>query len=281
MGAAVIIAAASLGYNIYANDAAKRQAEHASETAQTQAQAEIAERNRLTAERTAAVTAEAERQRALAISNQEAQNLRVNALAAEAASQEQAIAQNLLERTQEESLITKQESAREAARVRDAQAQTQGRQLAALAAGGVDTSGESGTTGAILLDTQTRAGRDIGALEEATTGRVNLLMKQGAFAKEQGEASARNILESAGHATKTNIENVRAAADTLVENARIGGATEMAMANLQNLMTAASAQQFSQQMDRLRSEANARMWGSVLNTGSSLLSPRSTSSSLI
>lgn len=271
MGAATIIAAASLAYSVVSNESVSRQAEHAADTAQAMAQAEIAERSRLTAERTAAVTAEAERQRVLAISNQEAQNVRINALAAEAAAGEKAIAQNLLERSQEEALIVKSESAREAARIADLQAQTQGRQLAALAGGGVDTSGESGTTGAILLDTKSRAGRDLGALKESETGRVNLLMKTGAFAAEQGEMSAKNILESAGHATKTNIENVRAAADTLVENARISGATDIGIANLQNLMTAASAAQFSQQMDRLRSEANARMWGSLLSTGSNLL----------
>ena len=279
MGAvAAIAAAAGTIYNIQANRSMQRQAGHAADTANTQAALEIAERNRLTAEHTAAAVAEAERERALAISNQEAQNVRVNVLAAEAAASEKAIARNILERSQEEALITRQESAREEARIRDLQEATQGRQLAALAGSGVSLAGEGGTSGAILLDTKTRAGKDVGALKDVTTARMNLLEKQGSFALEQGEASAKNILESAEHATQTNIENVKAAGETLVRNAEIAGATDTAMANLQNLMTIGSASQFSQQVDRMRSEANARIWGSLLSSPLWTMKPKSSGS---
>ncbi len=264
MGAEILLAAASLIFAVTANESAQRQAGHAADTATAQAAAEVAERNRLTAERTAAVTAEAERERALAISNQDAQNVRVNALAAEAAANEQAIARNVAERSGEESLIVKQEAAREQARLLDLQKETQSRQVAALAGSGVAV-GDAGTAGALLLDTKSRASKDIGALKEAEASKTNLLLKQGSFALEQGATSAKNILESAEHATKTNIENVRNAADTLVANAKISGDTDIAMANLQNLMTIGSAAQFSQQVDRLRSEANARMWSSILS----------------
>jgi hypothetical protein len=266
-----VVAVAGLGYSISAAESTKRQAEHANETAQAQAAAEVAERNRLTAEHTAAVTAEAERERALAISNQDAQNVRVNALAAEAAANEKAIAQNISERSQEEALITKAEAARETARIEDLKASTQSRQIAALASGGVAVGDESGTAGALLLDTKTRANKDITALTEASTSKTNLLQKQAAFAVEQGDVSSKNILESAEHGTKTSAENVKNAADTLVANAKIGGETDIAMANLQNLMTMGSAAQFSQQVDRLKSEANAKMWGSIL--GSNVWSP--------
>lgn len=267
MGAvAAATAVASLIYSVYSTDAANRKADNAANSAKEQAEAEAAERNRLTAEHTAAVIAEAERERALAISNQDAQNVRINALASEAAANEKAIAQNISERSTEESLIVKQEAARETARIADLQAQTQGRQLAALAGGGAAIGDESGTAGALLLDTKTRANKDIGALKEASTSKVNLLQKTGTFAVEQGDVSAKNILESAKHGTMTSAENVKNAADTLVENAKIAGATDVAMANLQNLMTLGSAKQFSEQMDRLKSENNARMWGSILGS---------------
>ena len=271
MGWSAAIAAASLVFSVQTNMSAQRQAGHAEDTANQQAAAEIAERNRLVSERTAAMTSEAERQRALAISNQEAQNIRVNLLATEAASNERAIAQNIAERSAEEAIITRAESAREEARVRDLQATTQGRQLAALAGSGVAVGDEGGTAGAILLDTKTRANKDVGLLKDVTASRLNLLEKQGAFALEQGGTSAKNILSSAEHQTKTSLENVKAAADTLVQNAKIGGANDIGMANLQNLMTAGSAAQFSQQVDRMRSEANARMWGSLLSGAKSFL----------
>lgn len=272
MGWSAGIAAASLAFNIYANDAQERKLGHAADTALAQAAAEIAERNRLTAEHVASVTAEAERERALAISNQDAQNIRINALAAEAAANEKAIAQNIAERSKEESLLVKKEAARETARIEDLKAQTQGRQIAALAGGGVAIGDEGGTAGALLLDTKTRANKDIGALKEAATSKTNLLTRQAAFAVEQGDVSSKNILETAEHTTKTMAENVENAAETLVQNAMIGGATETAMANLQNLMALGSATQFSEQVDRLRSEANARMWASLLS--SSLWQPK-------
>jgi hypothetical protein len=271
MGAAVIIAAAGLAYSVYANEDAQRRYDNAKNAAQEQADAEVAERNRVTAEHTAAITAEAERERALAISNQDAQNVRVNALATEAAANEKAIAQNISEKTQEEALITKQAAARENARIQDLQAQTQGRQLAALASGGVAVGDEGGTAGALLLDTKTRANKDITANTEAATSRVNLLQKTGAFAVEQGDVSSKNILDTASHNTETMAENVKNAADTLVANAKIGGATEQAMANLQNLMTLGSAAAFSNQVDRLKSESNAKMWSNLL--GSNIWSP--------
>ena len=48
--------------------------------------------------------AEAERERALAISNQEAQNVRINALAVEAAANEKAIAKNIADRSADEAI---------------------------------------------------------------------------------------------------------------------------------------------------------------------------------
>jgi hypothetical protein len=275
-----VVAVASLAYSVYANDESKRLGEQARERANQQAEAEVAQRNRLTAEHTAAVVSEAERERALAISNQDAQNVRVNALAAEAASNEKAIAQNLSERSQQEAMITKQDAARETARIQDLQSQTQGRQIAALASGGASVDA-GGTAKALLLDTSTRANKDVTALKEAATSKENLLQKQGAFALEQGATSSRNILETAAHNTSTYSENVKNAADTLVANAKISGSTEVAMANLQNLMTLGSAKQFSEQVDKLRSEANARMWGNLL--GSSVWSPQNltTMSSLL
>jgi hypothetical protein len=270
MGAvAAVTAVLSLAYSVQTNDSAQRRYGHAQDTANAQAAAEVAERNRVVAERTQQLTAEAERERALAISYQDAQNVRVTALAAEAAANEKAIAQNISERSQEEALIVKQDAARETARIEDLKATTQGRQIAALASGGVGE--ESGTSKALLLDTATRANKDIGAVKEASSSKQNLLTKQAAFAVEQGDVSSKNILESASHATKTNAENVKNAADTLVANAKITGAGDLNMAGLQNLMTLGSAAQFSQQVDRLRSEANARMWGSIL--GSNLFSP--------
>ena len=269
--AAVVVAVAGLGYSVYANEDAQRRYDNAKNAAQEQAAAEVAERNRLTAKHTAEITAEAERERALAISNQDAQNVRVNALATEAAANEKAIAQNISEKTQEEALITKQAAARENARIQDLQAQTQGRQLAALASGGVAVGDEGGTAGALLLDTKTRANKDITANTEAATSRVNLLQKTGAFAVEQGDVSSKNILDTASHNTETMAENVKNAADTLVANAKIGGATEQAMANLQNLMTLGSAAAFSNQVDRLKSESNAKMWSNLL--GSNIWSP--------
>jgi hypothetical protein len=267
--AAVSVAVAGLAYSVYANEDAQRRYDNAKNAAQEQADAEVAERNRVTAEHTAAITAEAERERALAISNQDAQNVRVNALATEAAANEKAIAQNISEKTQEEALITKADAAKETARIQDLQAQTQGRQLAALASGGVGDG--SGTAGALLLDTKTRAEKDITANTEAATSRENLLKKTGAFAVEQGDVSSKNILDTASHNTETMAENVKNAADTLVANAKIGGATEQAMANLQNLMTLGSAAAFSEQVDRLKSESNAKMWSSLL--GSNIWSP--------
>ncbi len=267
---AAAIGIATLGYSAYANEDAKRRADNANAAAQAAAEAQVAANNRLVAEHTAAMTAEAERERALVISNQDAQNVRVNALATEAAANEKAIAQNISDRSQQQALITQQDAAREQARIQDLQAQTQGRQIAALASGGV--SDASGTSGALLLDTKTRANRDIGALQQATDSKINLLQKTGSFAVEQGAVSSKNILETAAHNTETAAVNVKNAADTLVANAKIGGATDTAMANLQNLMTMASADQFSQQVDRLKSQSNAQMWGQILGTTGSLAS---------
>ena len=70
---------ANIVYGIVSNEDAKRQAEHARDTQQSMVDAEVAERNRLALERAQAVMTEAQRERALAISNQEAQNIRVNA----------------------------------------------------------------------------------------------------------------------------------------------------------------------------------------------------------
>ncbi len=266
MGAEVAagVAIASLIYGVASNQDTQRRADNANAAARQAAEAQVAENNRIVAEHTAAVTAEAERERALAISNQDAQNVRVTALATEAATNEKAIAANIADRSKQEALITQQEAAREQARIQDLQAQTQGRQIAALASGGVGDT--SGTAGALLLDTKTRANKDIGALTEATNSKINLLQKTGAFAVEQGDVSSKNILETASHNTQTAAENVKNAADTLVANAKIGGATDTAMANLQNLMTMASADQFSQQVDRLKSQSNAQMWGKIFGT---------------
>jgi len=264
--AAVWIAAAGLANSVVQSSSSQRQAQHANDTAQHQAQAEIAERNRNAAERTAALTAEAERERALAISNQEAQNVRVNALASEAAANEKAIAQNISSRSAEEALITQKEADREAARIKDLQATTQSRQIAALAGGGVAVGDESGTAGALLLDTKSRADKDIGSLKDAVASKVNLLQKTGSFALDQGDVSAKNILASAAHNTTTSLENIKNAGDSLVANAKIQGASELNMTNLQNLMTLGSAAQFSDRVAQLRSDANAKMWSSLLGS---------------
>jgi len=266
MGAEVSagVAIASLIFGVASNQDAQRRAGNANAAAQAAAQAEVDARNQAVAEHTAAMTAEAERERSLAISSQDAQNVRITALATEAAANEKAIAQNIQERSTGEALIAKQEAAQETARIQDLQAQTQGRQIAALASGGVGDT--SGTAGALLLDTKTRANKDIGALKTATDSKVNLLQKTGSFAVEQGDVSSKNILDTATHNTETAATNVKNAADALVENAKMGGANDVAMANLQNLMTIASADQFSQQVDRLKSQSNAQMWGNLLGT---------------
>ena len=75
------------------------------------------------------------------------------------------------------------------------------------------------------------------------------------------------------------MDNVLSAGETLVQNAKIGGQTERSMANLQNLLTLGSASQFREQVDRLKSEANARMWGTLLSGTGTLLSTSKTATS--
>lgn len=256
--------------SVVQNNSTQRQADNAKNSANAAAQAEVAERARLAEEHAAAVNAEAQRQAAQAIKNQQAQNARISMLASEAAANERAVAKNILERTQEESGILKQESARESLRIEDLKQQIEGKQVSSLAAGGVDLS-RSGTAGVIHQDTETRAAKDQTSLKESTQSKLNLLQETGEFAVQQGEASARNILLSAENTMLTNAANVQSAADALVHNARISGETELASAEMQNLLTLASADQFGQQVDRLKSQSNAQMWGSIL--GSSLWSP--------
>lgn len=276
--AAAVVSVASTLYSAYSNRAQQRQADNSAKSAEYRAIAENAERDRLTAEHTAAVTAEAERERSQAIKFQKEQNTRANMLAMEAAETEKKVAANIAERSQQEAAITEQDRKREEERLRDQQATMQGRQKAALVGGGVSIT-DSGTANMLLLDTKQRTDKDITGLNEAVGSKINLLKKQGEFALEQGETSAKNILMSASHATKTSMENVISAGDAMVKNAKIGGQTEKAMANLQNLLTLGSARQFSEQVDRLKSEANARMWGTLLSSTGTLLSSSKTSTS--
>jgi len=276
--AAAVVSVASTLYSAYSSRAQQRQADHAAESAEYRALAENAERDRLTAEHTAATIAEAERERAEAIKFQGEQNIRANMLATEAADTEKKVAANIAERAKMESDIVNQDAAREAERVKNLEAETVGRQKSVMASSGVDINA-SGTANILLLDTKKRTEKDLGLLSEATGSRLNMLQKQADFALEQGDTSARNILKSAEHATKTSMDNVLSAGETLVQNAKIGGQTERSMANLQNLLTLGSASQFREQVDRLKSEANARMWGTLLSGTGTLLSTSKTATS--
>ena len=265
-------AVVSLLYSAVSTSSTRRQASNSAATEDAYAAAEVAANNEATAETTAATIAEAERERAVAISNQEAQNTRIEAIASESAANERAIAQNIKERSQEETNLARLESAKEVSRLHELEAQTKGRQLAALASGGADLEGESGTAGALLLDTKTKANKDITATKEAMQSRVNLLTKTGEFAVDQGEVSAQNILDTAEHTVKTNLENVKSAGDTLVANAKISGETADSLDALENLLTLGEASSFSSQIDSLKSQANAKLWGSLLSTSSQLSS---------
>lgn len=268
--ALAVTTAATFVVPVVAGNSTQRQASNAKNTANATAAAEVAERTRLAEEHAAAVNAEAQRQASLAIKNQQAQNARINMLASEAADSEMAVARNILERTQEEAGILVKDAARESERIEGLKLMVEGKQVSSLAAGGVDLS-RSGTAGVIHQDTETRAAKDQSALKESTQSKLNLLQKTGEFAMEQGKTSARNILESASNTTLTNMENVNAWSEALIYNAKISGETEKGAAEMQNLMTMADANRFSFEVDRLKSSANAQMWGQLLQSTANLI----------
>jgi len=269
--AAVALAAASAAYNINANEKTRKSTNDAAGKAADDAAATTAASTASAKKYADELNAEAERERLVAISAQDAQNVRLAALAQEAAANEKVLAQNIAERAGEQSLVDQQAADAETARVKEAERTTMARQIASLAGAGVSLADETGTPGALLMDTKTKASKDVAAVETAVGAQKNLLAATAANALEQGAVSSKNILASAEHQIKTNTENVKNAADTLVANAKIGADTAISTANLNNLMTLASADKYYTTLDQLKSTSNASMWNSLLNTSSSLL----------